>query len=133
MSGIEIIGELLRADAALIATVPVDRIKAGQLPENEPLPALLVRTISVVDSQPLKWGATVRSAARIAVTVRAASYREQIEIIRLVRAACAGKLGAIAGAERVSVRTAGTGPDVVGPGNTFEQTQDLTVSFIAPA
>lgn len=131
MTGGDIIGALLRADAAVAARVPESSIKGGRLPEAQPLPALLVRTVSLVDRQPLKRSGWVRSVARVAVTVRAASYRDQNEIIALVRMCCAGKTGDIGGAKRVSILTAGLGPDVNGPGGSFEQTQDFRVSFDA--
>lgn len=132
MTGADIIGTLLRADAALVALVPQGRIKGKRLPLGIALPALLVRVVSVVDRQPLTLGALVRRTDRIAVTVRAASGDDQDAIIKLVRAVCAGRSGAIAGAVNVSIRTAGLGPDLDGPGNSFEQTQDLRVSFDAP-
>lgn len=68
---------------------------------------------------------------RISVAVRAASYDDQRAAIKLVVKACAGRTGSIAGADNVSVLTAGRGPDLRGPGNTFEQTQDFRVSFDA--
>lgn len=131
MSGIEIIGALLRAHAPLVAVIPADRIKAGRLPDAVQLPALLIRTISVTERQPLKRGNVVRTTERVSVAVRAGSYREQRAIIKLARAACAGKTGTIADAANVSVLTAGTGPDGTGPGDSFEQTQDFRVSFDA--
>lgn len=133
MSGVTILGELLRADAAVLEMIAEAQIKAGALPENAPLPALLLRTVSLVDHQPLKRGAFVRSAARIAVTVRAANYGDQTKAIRLVRTCCAGRTGDLSGFRRVSILTAGLGPDLRGPGNSFEQTQDFRVSFDAPA
>ena len=131
MTGIDILGELLLADAALIAAIPPARIKAGALPENVVLPALLVRTISNVERQMLKRAATVRTVERISVAVRAIDYDEQRAAMALVVKACAGKTGSFAGADNVSVLTAGRGPDLRGPGNTFEQTQDFRVSFDA--
>lgn len=133
MTGIDIIGALLLRSAPIVAFAPNDGIKAGRLPEGVALPVFLVRTVSVVDHVVLKQGAMRRSAARIRVTVRAASYDDQIEGIRLARAACLDFVGDIAGAERVAVLPAGTGPDVIGPGNSFEQSQDFRVSFDAPA
>jgi hypothetical protein len=133
MSGVTIIGELLAAHGPLIEVVPADRMKAGRLPDGVQLPALLVRTISVVERQPLKRGPMVRTTERVSVAVRAASYRQQRAVIALVRKACAGKTGTIAGAPRVSVLTAGTGPDATGPGDSFEQTTDFRVSFDAQA
>ena len=131
MTGVDILGELLRADGPLIAAIPPAQIKAGALPENVVLPALLVRMTSNVERQMLKRGATVRTMERISIAVRAASYDEQRAAIRLVVKACAGRTGSFAGADNVSVLTAGRGPDLRGPGNTFEQTQDFRVSFDA--
>ena len=131
MTGAEIVGTLLRASASLTAVVPAERIKLGQLPEGILLPALLVRVVSLIDRQPLKRTGWVRSIGRISVTVRAASYREHVEIIGLLRECCAGWTGNLAGAERISILTAGLGPDLLGPGNSFEQAQDFRVSFDA--
>ena len=133
MTGIDIIGALLLRSGPLIAVAPAEQIKAGRLPENAALPAFLVRTVSVVDRVVLKQGSMRRSAARIRVTVRAGSYDDQLEGIRLARDACLDFIGNIAGAERVSVLPAGTGPDINGPASTFEQSQDFRVSFDAPA
>jgi hypothetical protein len=131
MTGSDIIGALLREDVPVTERVAEASIKGGRLPEGVILPALLVRTVSVVDRQPLKRVGWVRQIARVAVTVRAASYRDQNEIIDLVKACCAGRTGDLGGARRVSILTAGTGPDVGGPGNSFEQTQDFRVTFDA--
>ncbi len=132
-SGGDIVGWLMRADPVLAAMVPPDRMKLGALPENVPLPALLIRRVSSNERQTLIRGAFVRTTDRIAVTVRAATYRDQRLIIKAVSRACAGRTGNIAGALRVSILTDGLGPDVDGPGNSFEQTQDFRVSYDAPA
>lgn len=132
MTGADIIGTLLRASDEVKAKVAEEDIKAGRLPEGAPLPSLLVRVVSVIDRQPLKRVGWCRSVARVSVTVRAASYRDQNAIIALVRACCAGKFGNIGGGERVSILTAGTGPDLDGPGNSFEQAQDFKISYDQP-
>src|SRR3546814_1291074 len=67
MTGSDIIGALLREHQPLINVVPLANIKAGMLPEGQPLPALLVRTVSLVDRQPLKRGGWCRSVARIEI------------------------------------------------------------------
>jgi hypothetical protein len=133
MTGVDIVGALLNSDDALLAAIPAGQIKAGALPDGVVLPTLLVRMTSNVERQTLVRGATVRTIERISVTVRAASYRDQVAAIKLVVKACAGKTGSIAGAANVSVLTAGRGPDLRGPGNSFEQTQDFRVSFDAAA
>ncbi|WP_242183225.1 hypothetical protein [Sphingomonas sp. CARO-RG-8B-R24-01] len=129
MTGVDIIGALL-GDSGEINSL-VATIKAGSLPDGTPLPALLVRLVSSVERQPLVRGGAVRMTDRVSVAVRANSYREQVAIIKAVRNVCAGQLGAIAGATEVAVLSAGTGPDVGGPANSFEQTQDFKVGFNA--
>ncbi|TCP64144.1 hypothetical protein [Sphingomonas sp. PP-CE-1G-424] len=133
MTGVDIIGELLLAHAPLTELVAAEQIKAGALPEQVVLPALLVRLVSCVEQQMLKRGGTVRTIDRISVTVRADTYEQQRAAIKRAVRACAGRTGSYAGATNVSVLTAGRGPDARGPGNTFEQTQDFRVSFDAPA
>lgn len=131
MTGVDIVGALLCDSEVITAVVPAARIKAGALPDNIILPALLVRLVSSVESKPLKRGEVIRNTDRVSVTVRANDYLEQTAIILLVKNTCAGRVGEFAGAARASVLTAGTGPDVSGPASSFEQTQDLRVSFDA--
>lgn len=132
MSGVLIVGELLRADAELVAVVPVDRIKAGRLPDGVPLPAIVARMVSLVERQKLIRKGWVRMTERVSVTVRAGNYRQQGAVIRLIRDGCAGRTGTIGGFANVVILAAGTGPDVAGPADSFEQTQDFRVSFDAP-
>lgn len=131
MTGVDIVGSLLRADATLLEQVPVKSIKAGKLPDDVVLPALLIRLVSSVERQTLKRATTTRTIDRVAVTVRAASYRDQVAVIKLVKMACAGVTGDVGGGSGVSILSAGTGPDLNGPASSFEQTQDLRVSFDA--
>lgn len=133
MTGVDIIGELLLAHEPLTDFVAAEQIQSGALPEQVMLPALLVRLVSNVERQMLKRGSTVRTIDRISVTARADIYADQGKAIRLAVKACAGRTGAFAGATNVSVLTAGRGPDLRGPGNSFEQAQDFRVSFDAPA
>ncbi|WP_347271801.1 tail completion protein gp17 [Rhizorhabdus histidinilytica] len=133
MTGALIVTAVLRAASAVTAIVPEARIKAGRLPEDIQLPALVVRNISSVERRTLTREATIRTTDRVSVAVRAASYRDQGAIIRLVRSACAGLTGDIGGGSSVAIINAGTGPDVAGPGNSFEQSQDFLVSFDAAA
>lgn len=133
MTGADIIGTLLRADGDVLALVAIADIKGGRLPDDADLPALLVKVTTTVERQSLTRSALVRTVDRVSVTVRAETYEDQREAIRLVRACCAGRTGDIAGALSVSILTAGAGPELDGPGNTFERTQDFRVSFDAQA
>lgn len=132
-TGTDIVGTLLREDAAFTRTVPVGSIKAGALPENVALPVILLRTVSSTERKPLKAQSVTRTTERVSASVRAGSYRDQVRIIRLIRDATVGKTGAIGGGQSVAILHAGTGPDLRGPGNSFEQTIDLRVSFDATA
>ena len=133
MTGGDIVAALLRVDNAILAISPAERIKLGRLPDNVTYPALLVRVISSIDRQPLKWGPGVRVTDRVSVTVRASSYRDQVATMKAVRKCCAGRTGDIGGGRTVSILTAGRGPDVAGPADSFEQSQDFRVTFIDPA
>lgn len=135
MSGGEIMGDLLRGNASLTAEVKASAIKGGRLADDEALPVLLVRSLSIVDRQTLALEAMVRTTERISVTVRAANYRDRVAIMRLIRSA--GRAGivipAFGEARNISVLTAGAGPELNGPGNSFERSQDFTVTYDAPA
>lgn len=133
MTGVDIIGALLLGNADTLELVPATSMKAGMLPDGIELNAILVRLVSSVERQPLRRGEVVRTIDRISVAVRAKSYAQQVEIIRRVRACCAGRFGNLVGAASVAIVTAGTGPDAIGPGNSFEQTQDFRVSYDAYA
>jgi len=131
MIGAEIAGELLRASAPLRLKVAETSIKGGVLPADVALPALLVRTVSGNERQPLRKGEKVRCWARVSVTVRAASWSDQIDVLKLAREALRGWTGDLGTSTDISITVAGTGPDLNGPGNTFEQAQDFRVSYDA--
>jgi hypothetical protein len=133
MSGTTIIAELLLADAEFLELVPAAGIKEDLLPDGAPLNLLLLRSVSLVDRQPLKQGPLVHSVERVAVTVRAKSLRDRKAVIARVRTVCARRAGDLSGCFRVSILTAGLGPSVIGPAGSFERTQDFRVSFDAPA
>jgi hypothetical protein len=130
MTGVDIIGALLLADTAILAKVATASIKAGRLPDDVALNALLVRLTSGVERLQLKRVGKILMIDRVSVTVRAVSYVEQTDIIQLVKDGCAGRTGSVGGGEGVSILNAGTGPDLAGPGNTFEQTIDFKVSYV---
>ncbi len=130
-TGVDIIGTLLGADGEVLALVPAERIKAGRLPDGVVLPALLVKATSTTERQTLKRAAKTRTIDRVSVTVRAGNYQDQRRAIALVTKCCAGLTGNIGGGLRVSILTAGTGPELDGPANSYERTQDFRVSYDA--
>jgi hypothetical protein len=131
MTGEEIIGDLLLADATVADIAPPGRIKIAQLPEDIALPAILIRLVSLTDRKPLKRGPVTRSIARIGVTIRAGNVRDLRAALAAARDCCAGRVGDFGGARNVSILTADLGPSLIGPGNSFEITQDFHVSFEA--
>ncbi|QQV76527.1 hypothetical protein H5J25_13850 [Sphingomonas aliaeris] len=132
MTGDEIVGTMLRECASLTALVEAQNIMLDELPDSATIPNLLVTSVSSVDRQQLERGSSVRVTERVAVKVRANNSQERREIIRLVRKCCAGMIGAIGGGANVAILTAGQGPNLRGPGNSFERTQDFRVSFDDP-
>lgn len=131
MTGTEIVIALILDDAAILNKVPVEQIKAGRLADDAPLDTLLVRTISVDDRKPLHVVGKVRRTDRVRVSVRAVSYQRQIDLIKAIRACLRGRTGNIGGGENVAITPAGVGPDLDGPGNSFEQSAEFRVSFDA--
>lgn len=129
--GADIIGALLLADAPLIALIPDTRIKSDILPDGVALPALVVLETSQVERQTLVRGSKVRTVDRVSVTGRFSSVRERKQIMEMVKDICAGRTGTIAGMENVSILNAGRGPNLLGPGDSFEKTQDFRVSYDA--
>lgn len=130
--GTGIIGALLRDHEALTSIVPVGNIKRGRLPDNISLPALVVTEISQVERHALVRGTTVRTVDRVAVAGRFASNEQRTKVMEIVKQCCAGRTGTIAGAANVSILTAGRGPDLNGPGDSFEKTADFRVSYDVP-
>lgn len=131
VDGATIMGAVLLAYAPLLRLVAADNIKGGRLPEGQPLPAILVRTVSSVDTKRLRRERTRRCIDRVSVAVRAATWAEQRLIIQAVREAGADRVGPLGGGTNVSILLNGLGPDVDGPGNSYEQTQDFRVSYDA--
>jgi hypothetical protein len=131
VDGVEIVGTLLRGFADLTAIVPDANIKAGALPSDVSLPALLVRSVSQPDRPLLDGTQKAPTFERVSVAVRAANYRDQRRVMRLVKECCAGQRGEIPGVTRWSVTPAGKGPDLRGPGDAFEQSRDFKCFFNA--
>lgn len=134
MSGVDIVGALLLGSDEATAYAAEGSILSEYLPEDVVLPAFVVRSVSLLDRQPLRRGPKVRSFERVAVTVRARNYEEQRRGMKIIRRVCGGFVAPQLGdATNVAVLTDGAGPDVIGPGNTSERTQDLRVSYDADA
>jgi hypothetical protein len=123
------INYLLRNYAPLTAKVPASRIFGGLIPLDTKLPAIAYNYISGVRSKNIDMGDQI-VRARIQVTVHAASYASQKEIIELVKDACDAKQGAIGTVTVDSILADLTGPDMRDDdAGIFMQTQDFIVKF----
>lgn len=134
MSAEKIIVSLLRAHAPLLAVVPFTggRIAPGPLQQGVTLPALAYNLISNVHRNTLSGAEGQRLyRSRVQITVMAASYAEQKNLIRLVFAACANKRGLIAGYQNVAVLSDIEGPDMRDDDPVvYMQTTDVLVTYV---
>jgi hypothetical protein len=129
MSAEKAINYLLRNHAPLTAKVPSTRIFAGLIPLGTTLPAIAYNFISGVRTKNLDMGNQI-VRARVQVTVQAASYPAQKEIIDLIIAACDAKRGAIGTVTVDSIMADLTGPDLRDDdAGLFMQTQDFIVAY----
>lgn len=131
VTGAHIVGELLRADNDFVGSVPGENIKLGSVSPTAALPLTLIRKVSGVERDGLVPGETTPTFDRVSVLIRADNYRDQVRLIKLAKDACRGKRGGFDTSRNFSVRIAGTGPDLRGPGDSYEQTFDCRVFYNA--
>ena len=130
MNGVNVIGDLLRASADITAVVPAERIRAGALPQQTAIPAIVVESISLNDRNILQPGDTRMVRERVQVTVLAPNYRQKNDILRLVRKVCADRRANLSSQSDVVVLTDGAGPDFMADDASFwMQNQDFSVSY----
>lgn len=129
MSDVKVIRYLLANHAPLVAVVPATKIMASVIPQGTAMPAIAVSHVSGV------WGSEISQqsrycTARVQVTVMAASYAQQKQIMALVRAAVPRTRGAINGVAVESILREPDGPDFRNDEQAiFLQTQDFFVKF----
>lgn len=134
MSGVKVIRALLAADAALIAVIPVTRIIAGVLPQGTLLPAVAITEVSTIEISHIDAQApSALTEGRVQVTIFAATYPVQKQVLDLVRKACNYKRGTVAGYVVSSVRRDSNGPDFNDPAAGFYmQSMDFKVIYHEP-
>lgn len=131
MSGVKAIVSLLTGNAALTAVVPAARIMAGVLPQGTALPHCSVMRVSATDLN-IPTPATKRQVRELVqVTVLAATYPQQQQVLALVKKAAADQLyPTVSGISGVTVHTAGAGPDFMDEtASIYIGTQDFTVIY----
>jgi hypothetical protein len=129
MSDVKAIRYLLSTSAALVAVVPATRIQAGDLPQGVALPAIGITHVSGIWRQEISKQSK-SCLARVQVTVLAASYAQQKQIIELVRDAVPRTHGVVNGVQIDSILRQPDGPDMSDPAlGLYIQTQDYMVNF----
>jgi len=131
MSAVKVIRALLLADAALLALLPAARVVAGVLPQGTLLPAVAITEVSTTETGRIDAQAsTTLAEGLVQVTVVAASYPAQKQLLDAVRRACNYERGSIAGIPVVSVRRSANGPDFNDPESGFYmQSVDFRVTY----
>lgn len=131
MSAVAVIVALLKAHAPLLASVDNANIMGGTLPQGTPLPAIAVTEVSLIERPHVQAHAPTTSVtARVQVTIVAASYPAQKQLLALARKACNYQSGLIAGVTVTSVMRSSNGPDFNDPeAGYFQQSVDFAVTY----
>lgn len=132
MSGVAIARYLLAHHAGLTAVVPAARIVAGVVPPGTVLPAIGITQVSgserntVAGTEPKKL-----VAERVQVTILAASYPQQKELLGLLPSALPATRGTINGFACDSITPEGEGPDLYSADPViYEQSKDFFIRYI---
>lgn len=130
MNGVAVMRSLLAAHAPIVAIVG-EKVYAGDI-DYDKLPAVGLREISRREADTV--GRTSRMVtARIQVTVHAATYPAQKELLHATRLGDGVHTGAIAGVQVRSVLRDSVGPDLNPAEGLFQQSRDFIVSYLEPA
>lgn len=130
MNGVAAIRQLLAGNAALTAVVPATKIAAGTLPQGTTLPAISIMLVSSVDRNIPAPVTKRRVTDRVQVTVMAATYPVQRQVLALVKRAAADTMPTVSGISEVVVHTDSAGPDFMDEKATiYLGSQDFRVSY----
>lgn len=130
MDGVAAVRTALVASGTLTALVPATRIAAGPLPQNTALPAIALQSISKVDRNILNPGTYRHVRQRVQVTVLAANYPSQQQVLRAVRGAAADTFPTVSGLTRVTIHTDSAGPDGMNEeASQYIGSQDFIVTY----
>lgn len=117
-----------------VAEMVGDRVFAGDVPQNEPLPAVGLKEISRIEQETVSRDApAVLVRARVQITVHATSYPQQKALLNAVKLGSGTHAGTIAGVEVKSVLRDAVGPDMGdSTADIYEQSRDFVVTYIEP-
>lgn len=129
MSGVTAIVYLLKNNAPLVAVVSASKISAGRIPQATALPTIEVSHISGSCRDEISAQSEYCSD-RVQVTVQAANYPQQKQIMSLIRAAIPRTRGIINGVNVDCILRDSNGPDFRNDeAGIYMQTQDYFVKF----
>lgn len=132
MSAVAIMRTLLTQHAPLLALVPAERIFAGIIPQNTPLPAVAIEEIDGFEQSTIaRLQGTTMQRRRVQVTVCALSYASQKAVHTACKLGPGVHRGTYLGFKTLSVLPAGVGPDLndLDDDGVYEQSRDFMVTF----
>ncbi len=128
MSDVKVVSYLLANNAGLIAVVPAAQILTGVIPQGTALPALCVTHVSNPRAQLIAGPGLC--VARVQITVQAASYAQQKQVLGLVRAALPRTHAVVNGVKVQSLVHDMEGPDFRDDqAGIFQGSQDVIVTY----
>ena len=128
MSDVKAVLHLLANNSTLNAQVPASRIFAGVIPQGTDLPAIAVTHVSTLRPQMVN-AASKLCVSRVQVTVMAASYQSQKDVMALVRAALPRSRGSVNGVAVDSILPDIEGPDFTDEAGLFIGSIDYRVTY----
>ena len=128
MSDAKAVRYLLANDATLTAQVPATRIRIGVLPHGIGLPAIAVTHVSTVRPQMVNTASKL-CVSRVQVTVMAADYESQKDVLALVRAALPRSRGTVDGIAVDSILIDTEGPDFTDEAGLYMGSIDYRVTY----
>ena len=128
MSDVKAVRYLLANNAPLNAQVPAVRVIGGVLPQGIELPAISVTHVSTVRPQMVN-AASKLCVSRVQVTVMAASYQSQKDVMALVRAALPRSRGSVNGVAVDSILIDTEGPDFTDEAGLYMGSIDYRVTY----
>lgn len=111
-----------------------DRVIAGDVPEDEGLPAIGLKEISRNDQDTVaRAGAATLVRARVQVTVYAKTYPQQKQLLDAAKLGPGAHAGTIASVQVRSVLRDAVGPDMGdAAAGIYEQSRDFIVTYLEP-
>lgn len=130
MSGPIAVRSFMRDDNDLVALVDTRMVADDVLPQGTTLPALLIKSISLIDRNIPNPGAMQHVRERVRVEGHCATARERRALMLAVRrAAFANRFPTVDGLSRVTVHPEAGGPDGIGDASVRVGIQDLILTY----